>query len=114
MLFRQTHRAFREVFGSACGEAFLAFFRDRESFLDDLCLISVNDMDEDARDEERLAGVHLLSTRIAAARPDTVLVVMKAIVPCVRQACALAGSQPVFGELPFPGRPAHRSQFLDG
>jgi hypothetical protein len=114
ILFRHTQRAFREVFGDACGdgEAFLRFFRDQGFFLDDLCAIPVNGMDDASRSGERAAGVQPLARRIKAANPKTIIVVMKAILPQVRAARALAGITPDLVELPFPGRPQHQTQFV--
>lgn len=116
MLFCQTHRAFCEVFGSACGEAasFLRFFRDKGFFLDDLCPVPVNGMSDINREQARTAGVGPLAARIERAKPQTVIVVMMAIISEVRQACALAHLTPTFVELPFPGRPEHQMRFING
>lgn len=115
ILYRQTRDAFRNVFGEACGagDAFLRYFRDRGFFLDDLCLVPVNGIEGPRRLDHRRAGVKPLAARMAAANPQTVIVVMKAIIPEVREAAALAGIAPAFVELPFP-RPEHQAAFLAG
>lgn len=116
LLFRHTHRAFQTAYGSACGEgeAFLDFFRDHGFFLDDLCAVPVNHMDDAQRAHERSLGIGPLAARIKIAKPQTVIVVMKAIATHIRAACELAKIAPDFLTLPFPSRPNHQQQFVNG
>jgi hypothetical protein len=114
-LFHQTRRAFCAVFGDVCGdgETFLRFFQNQGFFLDDLCAKPVNGMKRAERRRERAGGIHSLATRIAAAKPRTLIIVMNAIVPEVRAACEMAGIAPTVIELPFPVR-VRQPEFLAG
>ena len=115
-LFRQTLQAFREVFADECGDGaqFLRFFRDRHFFLDDLCSVPVNGMDDADRVRERTAGVRPFVERLKATNPEYLIVVMKKILPEAHQACELADMFPPLLGLPFPSWPKHQELFVRG
>lgn len=116
ILFRHTCRAFRDVFGNICGEgeSFLRFFRDQGFYLDDLCAVPVNGMDDAERFQERANGIRPLAKRIEIAKPQSVIVVMKAIVPEVSTACDIACVPSNLIALPFPLYPRDQQRFVEG
>ena len=93
---------------------FLSSFQRLGCYLDDLCLVPVNDLD--MRDPERLAererGVAPLARRMTALHPAAVCVVMKAILPDVTVATAAPASNVQSEALPLPAR--HRPQYVAG
>lgn len=95
------------------GEDFLAMFRAKGFFLDDLVLYPINQIkDEKERHAHRQNGVSSLAGRMADYRPLAVVAVMCAIKPMVAAAMHQAGLSdlPLY-VTPFPGRPEHQERF---
>ena len=103
-LFRYTKAAFEQAHQQAwtSHEQFLKFFQREGFYLDDLCLDPVNGLPNAVRRKCRHAGVHSLASRIARRDPNHVLVTPKVILPQVKRAIELAGSQADIHALPFP------------
>lgn len=114
-LFEATQEAFTSVVGRAFVNpgAFLDFFQSVGFYLDDLCLIPINGLDDFQREAERLAAVSPLAARVRSAEPESIVVVMKAIQTHVARAVNEAGLTSVpLAALPFPGRPQHRVTYV--
>jgi hypothetical protein len=104
-LARHTREAFTVAFNMACdnAESFLRFFKDMGCYLDDLCLVPVNRLDDEERDSTRIAGIEDLAQRIRSLSPHAVVAVMRGIAPHVGKATRLAGLEGIpFHSLPFP------------
>jgi hypothetical protein len=106
--------ALREGFGA--GEDFLAQFRSKGFYLDDLVLDPINQIkDKDARDEARRAGVPGLARRMAEYQPAAVVILMLGIKEFVADAMTRARLAAIpHWALPFPSRPRHKERFLAG
>ena len=105
------YRAFGEAFGHP--HNFLAEFQRRGFFLDDLVPFPVNHLARSAREAERHAHVGALAVRMHDYSPKAVVTVTKAIGAHVSEAMALASLSVPLHMLPFPGRPEHRTLFVD-
>lgn len=102
------------------GRDFLDDFQALGCYLDDLCLQPVNHLKgtpvlEAQREAERKRGEDSLASRIRAAHPMAVVVVMKGIVANVWSAMGAAdvGDLPQHA-FPFPGRPQHSEAYIAG
>jgi hypothetical protein len=104
-LARYTEEAFAAAYERRFknSAAFLRFFKGLGCYLDDLCLVPVNNLERAERVEHRKAGIEPLAGRLATYRPQAVVAVMRAIEPHVQDAVRRAGLDltPVHG-LPFP------------
>jgi len=96
-------REMKKVFGNQ--NSFLEDFKRKGFYLDDLVLIPVNKLLKPERKKLRWDATEELADRLIAYQPKAVVVVMKAIVPMVREAIRKAGisiepfcvSHPAFG-----------------
>jgi hypothetical protein len=97
------YRAMEKAFGGR--PDFLAWFKSRGYFLDDLVLHPINKIkDKRERRKQRLESVVFLAQRLAYYKPAAVVVVMCAIEPEVRDAMRRGGvpqSVPIY-VTPFP------------
>ncbi len=112
-LFKYTTEAFAAAYGLQfqSDTDFLAFFKGRGFFLDDLRLQPIDIAD---RARQRQAAVGYLAIRIQDYHPKYVIAVMKGIEPYVREAASLAAIQPtVIRAVDFPTR-GHHSDFARG
>ena len=82
-------RAMKQVFGSQ--ESFLEDFKRSGFYLDDLVLTPINKMESRERSRRRQEAVPELAKRLVEYKPKAVVVVMRAILPKVRQAMQIAG-----------------------
>lgn len=105
------HDKMKESF--AAGANFLAEFKAKGFFLDDLVLYPVNQIRDDKdRDEHRRNGVSSLAQRMADYKPAAVVALMCAIEPMVVNAMRQAGlSHAQLYVTPFPARPEHQQRF---
>ena len=103
-LFRYTKDAFESVYGQRWtrGADFLNFFASEGFFLDDLCLVPVNNMNPSDRRRCRRQGIPALSDRLRGLSPAAAAVTPKAISREVSQAFELAGLELQPMALPFP------------
>jgi len=108
------YEAVREGFGA--GEDFLAQFRSKGFYLDDLSLHPINQIkDKDARGEARRAGVPGLARRMAEYQPEAVVILMLGIKEFVVDAMTRARLAAIpHWALPFPSRPEHRKRLIAG
>ncbi len=106
-LYAKTLAAFRITLGPKVGEGkdFLAFFKSRHCYLDDLCLDPVP-RDMQGRRCTRKAAVPTLAARVAHYKPELVIMVMKSISGLVGQAINMARVKTAseVHVLPFPVR----------
>ncbi|HWA94624.1 MAG TPA: hypothetical protein VG844_08470 [Terracidiphilus sp.] len=84
-LFHAMKRAFGE------GTIFLEDFKRKGFYLDDLVLVPVNKLERSERTRLRWTSVAGLTERLVEYKPRAVVVVMKAIMPMVREAMRNAG-----------------------
>ena len=99
-------RAMKRVFGNR--ESFLEDFKKSGFYLDDLVLTPINKMERRERSSRRQKAVPELAKRLVEYKPKAVVVVMRAILPKVRQAMQIAGMpyepfcvpHPAFGNWP--------------
>jgi uracil DNA glycosylase superfamily protein len=99
-------RAMKRVFGDR--ESFLEDFKRNGFYLDDLVLTPINKMERRERSSRRQEAVPELAKRLVEYKPEAVVVVMRAILPKVRQAMQIAGMSyepfcvphPAFGNWP--------------
>ena len=115
-LYRYTKEAFATAFSRRFGpgEEFLKFFAGLGCYLDDLFTVPVNHLDKGQRELQRKAGITALSARLRIAPPQTIVVVMKAIEPHVRQAAVQAELAPIpVFVLPFPAQ-GNQRKYVDG
>jgi hypothetical protein len=99
----------------SCGDTgnFLAEFKGKCFFLDDLVLYPVNKMNKKERKEHQWKGVASLAERMADYRPAAVVVLMCAIEEMVVDAMNKADLSHVpHFVTPFPGR-YHRGRFKE-
>jgi hypothetical protein len=82
-------RAMKRAFGDR--ESFLEDFKRSGFYLDDLVLMPVNKLESRERSRRRQEAVPELAKRLAEYKPKAVVVVMRAILPKVRQAMQIAG-----------------------
>ena len=85
-LFDSLFSAFKEVFPNLEKINFLSFMKDNDYYLDDLCLIPVDKMDEEHRNIERKKGIDGLSVRLRRYNPEYIVCIMKGIMPYVGDA----------------------------
>jgi hypothetical protein len=99
-------RAMKRVFGER--ETFLDDFKRNGFYLDDLVLTPINKIERRERSRRRQEAVPELAKRLVKYKPKAVVVVMRAILPKVRQAMEIAGMSyepfcvphPAFGNWP--------------
>ncbi|APF17700.1 hypothetical protein Calab_2172 [Caldithrix abyssi DSM 13497] len=70
---------------------FLDFFKNCKCYLDDLCLVPINNKTDFEREQLRKEGISQLSIRINDYNPKAIIVVMKSLEMYVKQAIKLAG-----------------------
>jgi hypothetical protein len=101
----------KESFGGTAN--FLAEFKAKCFFLDDLVLYPVNKLNKKEREENQWKGVASLAQRMAVYGPAAVVVLMCAIEEMVVDAMSKAGLSHVpHFVTPFPGR-YHRGRFRE-
>ncbi|MDR3755166.1 MAG: hypothetical protein P4K93_16625 [Terracidiphilus sp.] len=81
--------AMKRAFGSK--ETFLEDFKRKGFYLDDLVLTPINKLERRERSRRREEAVPELAKRLVEYKPKAVVVVMRAILPMVRQAMRMAG-----------------------
>ena len=106
MLFR----AMREAFGHE--ENFLAQFKAKGFFLDDLVHEPVNQLQSRFRNDMRLNGICELAIRMSEYHPSAVVALMCAIEPMVSEAMRKAKLSVPLYVTAFPGR-YHRRRFIE-
>jgi hypothetical protein len=117
-LYRATRDAFELGVPELLRGDFLDDFKALGCFLDDLCLMPVNNLRgsaerEQQRIDERKRGQEPLANRIRDARPQAVAVVMKGIAGNVRSSVDAAGAAGLpMRAFAFPGRPAHTASYI--
>jgi hypothetical protein len=82
-------RAMKRAFGNR--ETFLEDFKKKGFYLDDLVLTPINKLERRERSRRRQEAVPELAKRLVEYKPKAVVVVMRAILPMVRQAMSKAG-----------------------
>jgi hypothetical protein len=82
-------RAMKRAFGDR--ETFLEDFKRNGFYLDDLVLTPINKLDRRDRSRRREEAVPELAKRLVEYKPKAVVVVMRAILPKVREAMRMAG-----------------------
>ena len=99
------YRGIRQVYGAGVDSDFLAQFKARGHFYDDLMLYPINQVqDDNQRNEYRWKGVDGLTRRLINYRPLAIVVLMRAIEPMVVKAIAKSGLEHVPRFVtPFPG-----------
>jgi len=100
-----TSRAFERVYGKQFkdNQDFLAFFKDKGCYLDDLSHEPVNHLSAKDREQRLQENIKPLSFRIRLANPPVICTVLKKIETYVYEAVRLSGCTPEFYVLPFPG-----------
>lgn len=81
--------AMKRAFGNR--ETFLEDFKKKGFYLDDLVRTPINKLERRERSRRREEAVPELAKRLAEYKPKAVVVVMRAILPMVRQAMHMAG-----------------------
>ncbi len=81
--------AMKRAFGNR--ETFLEDFKKKGFYLDDLVRTPINKLERRERSRRREKAVPELAKRLAEYKPKAVVVVMRAILPMVRQAMRMAG-----------------------
>jgi hypothetical protein len=81
--------AMKRAFGSR--ETFLEDFKRRGFYLDDLVLTPVNKLERRERSRLRREAIPKLAKRLTTYKPRAVVVVMRAVLPMVREAMQVAG-----------------------
>jgi hypothetical protein len=102
-----TQEAFADVFPEVrrmTKREFLNFFKNKGCFLDDLCHVPVNKLQDDQKDQRRKQNVPLLANRIKEYKPTLIIIVMKEIAKLVRDAISQSGLHTIENyEIPFGG-----------
>jgi hypothetical protein len=73
------------------GEAFLDIFKEKGCYLDDLCKIPVNKMDEEQGTLNRLSAIPNLAERIRNYQPEAICIVINKIAKDIKAAINEAG-----------------------
>lgn len=119
-LYRVTEVSFRAAVPDLIGNDFLAAFVRMGCYLDDLCLMPVNQLKkthgaQDQLRRAREAGVAPLAERMAEYDPAAIVLVGLGIEKFVRRATQEAGRGSLpFYALPFPNYPEHVDRYADG
>jgi hypothetical protein len=119
-LYKYTQEAFERVFGPTCGtgEHFLRFFAEQGCYLDALCPVPVNNLDDSERYRTQRESIPLLAERLRQydPHPKQVVIVMKSLAIEAREALIEAGAGEIkWVALPFPGQwPRNRAEDKDG
>src|SRR3972149_2633508 len=106
-LYIYTQEAFDKVYEGRCGEGeqFLEFFKEQGCYLDDLCLDSINHLDEKMKKQMWRQGVAPLAERIRRMEPKPLrcIVVVKRIEWSVRSALQQAEASMIpLSSITFP------------
>jgi hypothetical protein len=108
-LYRETERAFRDSIPERIGQDFLTSFAQLGCYLDDLCLLPVDQLKKagpagrQQLRQEHAAGVPPLAERMAEADPEAIILIGLGIENFVRRAAVEAGCNRLpFHALPFP------------
>ncbi len=113
-LYRALRDAFHEADQSIDDENFLEVFRRSGCYLIDACGEPVDRMEPAARRDACLAGEALLSRRIRALQPDTIVTLVRSITANVEAAARRASWSGTMFTVPYPGRwVEHRKRFLE-
>ncbi len=111
-----TQKAFAQVFedaGAKVGYDFLDYFKGKGCYLEDLCLIPVNDMSQMERKLCWKRGVPQLAGRLAEYKPDVVITILLGIKDYVEEACVKAKLDNVKRfAIPFAGN-GNQGRYVD-
>jgi hypothetical protein len=113
-LYHETRDAFeRAAPARDQGGGFLETFVRLGCYLDDLCLVPVNQLPDRERERERLASVGPLAARLVDYDPEVVIAIGKTTAaPHVLTALEQGDLTHLpFHRVPFPGRPEHKRAF---
>jgi len=91
---------------------FLEFFKEKQCYLDDLCIEPVDKMTPPERKLKLQENVVPFSKRLAEMKPLIVVSVLKSIEKNVREAVKLSGVKTTFYSVPFPGN-GHQTRFKE-
>ncbi len=111
ILFSATRESFLNVFPSMRPATFLGAFRDMGCYLEDLCPLAVNNLDDLSRTTARIRSLPGFTERFTRLSPAIVIAVMREIAPYVQQAMDSARSEAPLYTLPFP-RSEHRTKYV--
>ena len=90
---------------------FLAEFRQRGFYLDDLVPYPVDHMERKDRRLHCKQAVPSLAARLRTYRPQAIVIIGRGVDELIRKAAQDAGFKGPIYATPFPGRPEHREQF---
>ncbi len=84
---------------------FLDYFRDFGFFLDDLCLVPVNNMENETRQQHNQENIPSLATRLREYQPAIIICIMLGIREYVRESLIQSGLSATteFHAIPFGG-----------
>jgi hypothetical protein len=96
-------REMKKAFGNA--DSFLDDFKRKGFYLDDLSLTPINKLSSRERNRHRREAIAGFAERLSQYKPNAIVIVMRAIVPMIREAMHNAGisyepscvSHPAFG-----------------
>ncbi len=115
-LCKYTKSAFAKVYpevGLQTIQDFLNFLKEKGVYLDDICLMPINKLDERERKQCIENSVSSLAERIKVYCPIVVVSMLKKIEMDIRKSLRIAGVNPQLYSLPFGGN-GHQNKYIEG
>ena len=104
-LYSAMFEAYKILFKEIRKDNFLEDFKKRGFYLEDLCEDPINDLDDFSRIKARMDNIPVLVEKIKMHNPKVVVIIMKDIVPYIKEAIRLSEINPaLIAEVPFPSR----------
>lgn len=114
-LCNHTKSAFAKVYpevGLQTMKKFLDFFKEKCFYLDDICLMPIDKLDEKQRRQCIENSVQSLAERIEVYQPVVIVSMLKKIEMDIRKALRIAGVDSQLYSLPFGGN-GHQNKYID-
>lgn len=114
-LCKHTQTAFANILPEVRAKTwqeFLIFLQQSSFYLDDLCLVPVNELDKASRQQNLINSIPSLALRIEKFAPSDVIVLLKRIEKYVLRAVNLSGVRANINTVPFGGM-GHQNKYID-
>ena len=109
-----TKRAFEQAFEKTFldEKEFLNFFKNQNCYLDDICLVPIDNMANNQREQMLQDSVIDFSNRLKEYKPKVIIVALRKIIPYATEAIALSGIEAKYYQIPFAGN-GHQNNYID-
>jgi len=108
-----TKKAFENAFDKSFSNEkdFLDFFKKQSCYLDDICLVPIDNMEHKQREQMLKDSVFDFSERLKTYQPDIIVVALKKIVKYTKQAIELSQVKSQYYQIPFAGN-GHQNKYI--